>query len=180
MKRLTIKRCTALVLTLLMAATLSACHRRPGLQTGDTVPAVTLTDFHGKSVTLPKDIEGKVALVRFWAMDCSHCNKKILLSLETLYQKYKDKGFVPVAIHESKPVEVDERFRKFDHLTYPMLVDEYGKVARQFGVIGLPATFVFDEEGILREKIIGEAGIDTFEKLLTTVLYKGGFYDSTY
>lgn len=170
-----------LLLAASIVASLGACNsRRQGLQIGDMAPVVTLTDFHGNPVTLPKDIRGKVVLVRFWAMDCSHCNKETVLALETLYQKYKDKGFLTVAIHESRPVEADERFRKFDHVTYPMLVDEYGKVARQFGVIGLPTTLVLDEKGIVREKITGEASIDTFEKLLTTVLYKGGFYDGTH
>lgn len=169
------------LLAVLIVASLGACNgRRPGLQIGDMAPVVTLTDFHGNPVTLPDDVRGKVALVRFWAMDCSHCNKDTILTLETLYQKYKDRGFLPLAIHESPPVERDERFRKFDQVTYPMLVDEYGKVARQFGVVGLPTTLVLDEKGILREKITGEAEIDTLEKLLTTVLYKGEFYDGTY
>lgn len=180
MKRPAIQRCLVLVLTCLILAALTACHRRPGLQTGDPFPQVTLIDFHGKSMTLPEDIKGKVVLLRFWSMDCSQCNKKVIFSLELLYHKYQQQGFLPIAIHQGKPINADERFRQFDHLTYPMLIDEYGKVARQFGIRGLPATFVFDEEGILREKIIGEVGIDSFEKILTTVLYKGGFYESAY
>ena len=167
-----------LLLGLLVATTLSACNKRAGLQIGDTVPNVTLTNVQGKSVTLPKDIKGKVALVRFWSLDCGFCNKEILLSLEPLYQKYKDRGFVPVAINESRLVKTDERLKKFDHLTYPMLVDEYGLVAKHFGVIGLPTTFVIDEQGIVRDKLTGEAGIEELEKFFTTILYKGGFYEN--
>lgn len=167
-----------LLLGLLVAMALSGCNKRAGLQIGDTVPDVTLTDFQGKSVTLPKDIKGKVALVRFWGIDCCFCDKEILLSLEPLYQKYKDKGFVPVAINESRLDKTDQRLKKFDHLTYPMLVDEYGLVAKHFGVIGLPTTFVIDEQGIVRDKITGEAGIEEFEKRFTTILYKGGFYEN--
>jgi cytochrome c biogenesis protein CcmG, thiol:disulfide interchange protein DsbE len=85
---------------------------------------------------------------------------------------------VPVAINESRIVKTDERLKKFDHLTYPMLVDEYGLVAKHFGVIGLPTTFVIDEEGIVQDKITGEAGIDEYEKHFTTILYKGVFYEN--
>jgi peroxiredoxin len=173
-----VKYLTALLLGLLVVTALCGCNKRGGLQIGDAVPDVTLTDFQGKSVTLPKDIKGKVALVRFWGIDCCFCDKGILLSLEPLYQKYKDRGFVPVAINESRLVKTDERLKKFEHLTYPMLVDEYGLVAKQFGVIGLPTTFVIDEEGIIRDKITGEAGIESFEKRFTTILNKGVFYEN--
>jgi peroxiredoxin len=167
-----------LLLGLLIAAGLSACNKHPGLQIGDPAPIVTLTDFNGKPVMLPEAFKGKVVLVRFWSLDCGFCDKEMLLALETFYQKYKDRGFIPVAINESRVVKTDERLKKFAHLTYPMLVDEYGLVAKRFGVIGLPTTFVIDEEGIVRDKLTGEAGIDEYEKLFTTVLYKGGFYEN--
>lgn len=173
-----IKYLKLLLLGLLVAMALSACNKRAGLQIGDTAPMVTLTDFQGKTVTLPQDLKGKVVLMHFWSIDCGFCDKGILLSLEPLYQKYKDKGFVPVAINESRFVKTDERFKQFDHLTYPMLVDEYGLVAKHFGVIGLPTTFVIDEEGIVRDKMTGEARIDEYEKHFTTVLYKGVFYEN--
>ena len=169
-----------LLVGMLVATALSGCNKRAGLQIGDTIPDVTLTDFQGKSVTLPKDLKGKVALVRFWSIDCHFCDKEVLLSLETLYQKYKDKRFVPVAINESRVDKTDERLKKFSHLAYPMLVDEYGLVAKHFGVIGLPTTFIIDEEGIVQDKITGEAGIDEYEKRITTILYKGVFYENGY
>lgn len=174
----TINAVKLLLLALLIATALSACNKRAGLQIGDTAPEVALTDFQGKSVTLPKDIKGKVALLRFWSIDCGFCDKEILLSLEPLYQKYKDRGFVPVAINESRIDKTDQRLKKFEHLTYPMLVDEYGLVAKQFGVIGLPTTFVIDEQGIVRDKLTGEAGIEEFEKRFTTILNKGVFYEN--
>lgn len=172
------RRSTLLLLGLLVAITLGGCNKRAGLQIGDTIPDVTLTDFQGKSVILPKDIKGKVALLRFWSIDCGFCDKAVLLSLESLYQKYKDRGFIPVAINASRLVKTDERIQPFEHLSYPMLVDEYGLAAKRFGVIGLPTTFIIDEEGVIRDKITGEAGIDEFEKLFTTILYKGIFYEN--
>ena len=167
-----------LLLSLLAAAALSGCNKRTGLQVGDAAPNVTLTDFQGKTVSLPEDIKGKVALVRFWGLDCCFCDKTILLSLEPLYQKYKGEGFVPVAINEGRIVKTDERLRKLDPLSYPLLVDEYGLAAKQFGVIGLPTTFIIDEEGIIQDKITGEAGIEEYEKRFTTILHKGVFYES--
>ncbi|MEI6542005.1 MAG: TlpA disulfide reductase family protein [Methylococcales bacterium] len=169
-----------LLLALMLATALTGCNKRAGLQIGDTIPDVTLTDFNGKSVSLPKDLNGKVALVHFWGLDCDCCDKKILLALEPLYQKYKAKGFVPVGINESQFVKTDQRLKQFDQLTYPMLVDEYGLVARHFGVIGLPTTFVIDQQGIVQNKLTGEASIEEYEKLFTTVLTKGKFYENSH
>jgi peroxiredoxin len=173
-------RFVSVLLLLLAAGCAEMIHPRLGMHLGDRVPPMILTDFQGRSVTLSKDIEGKVALLRFWSMDCALCNHGMLLSLDALYQKYKAKGFVPIAIHQGRPVEGDDRLSKFDHITYPLLVDEYGKVAGYFGVVGLPTTFILDEEGVVRERIIGEPGKDAYERLMTTLLYKEGFYDSVY
>jgi len=167
-----------LLLGLAVAAALSACNRHPGLQIGDPAPVVTLNDFNGKAVVLPEAYKGKVMLIRFWSLDCGFCDKEKLFTLESFYQKYKDRGFIPVAINESRIDISDERLKKFAHLTYPMLVDEYSLVAKRFGVIGMPTTFIIDEEGIVRDKITGEAGIDDYEKRLTTILYKGVFYEN--
>jgi len=159
-----------LLLMGLIVMALAACNRRGGLQIDDPAPAVNLQDFHGKTVNLPQDLKGKVWLVRFWSLDCGFCDKEVLLGLETLYQKYKDRGFVPIAVNVGKYDAGDERWKRFESLTYPMLNDERGLVAKKFGVIGMPTSFVIDREGILREKVTGEAGLDEFERLFTTVL----------
>ncbi|MCO6427078.1 TlpA disulfide reductase family protein [Nitrosomonas communis] len=164
------------LLALLMIVACSTLGGHSGPQIGDPVPSVTLTDFQGKSVKIPQDFKGKVVLVRFWSIDCSYCDKKMLDAFEVYYQKYKELGFVPVAINTSRIDVNDERLKKLAQLSYPMLLDEYGLVVKKFGVIGLPATFVFDEEGILRGKLTGEAGVEGFERLFTSVLYKGSFY----
>lgn len=154
----------------LISVALTGCNKRGSLQIGDTIPSVTLPDFKNKSVTLPNDLNGKVMLVRFWSLDCGFCDKEILLTFESLYQKYKSRGFVPVAINVS-PIEVDdERLKRFEKLTYPMLVDERGLVAKKFGVIGLPTSFVIDAKGELRGKITGETEVEEFEKLFTPIL----------
>jgi peroxiredoxin len=165
---------------LLAAMALGACNKHQGLQIGDPAPIVKLTDFNGRPVMLPEAYKGKIMLVRFWSLDCGFCDKDMLLVLETFYQKYKDRGFIPVAVNEGRADKTDERLKRFAHLGYPILVDEYGLVAKRFGVIGLPTTFVIDEEGIVRDKLTGEAGIDEYEKRLTTILYKGVFYENGY
>jgi len=167
-----------LLLVFVALVLLSACGKKAGLQIGDTVPTVTLADLQGKAFTLPNDVRGKAVLIRFWAIDCGFCEKEKLFTLERFYQKYKDQKFLPVAVNVSPVEKNDKRFEQFRSLTYPLLVDQYGAAAKQFGVKFLPATLVIDEDGVLRGKISGEAEADAYEKLFTTVLNKGGFYES--
>lgn len=157
-------------LLLLIIAALNACNKRGGLQIGDTVPSATLSDFHGKSLTLPQDLKGRVILLRFWSLECEFCDKETVMGLESLYQKYRQRGFMPVAVNVSSIDPDDERLKDFEQLTFPMVVDERGIVAKKFGVIGLPTSFVIDREGVLREKLTGEAGLDELERLFTTIL----------
>mgnify|MGYP000580112028 CR=1 FL=1 len=165
---------------LLLLFSFAAYGGNIGPKIGEAMPTAILSDFHGNSNALSQDFKGKVVLVRFWSLDCDYCDKAMLDSLENFYRKYKDRGFVPVAINASRIAANDERVKKLEQFSYPMLLDEYGIVAKKFGVIGLPTTFVFDGTGILRGKITGEAGSDGFEQLFTTVLHKGVFYENNY
>ncbi len=139
-------------------------------RTEKPVPSVTLTDFNGKNVQLSELIGGRVALLHFWDIKCPHCNTDALVSIDGLYQRYRDKGFVTVAIQETRPEKGDAGIRKYDGVTYPMLIDASGKTARRFGVIAMPTTLLVDEKGVVRKTIEGDSGIDALEKLLTKLL----------
>ena len=158
------------MLLLFIALGLGACKRGSGPQLDDPAPQVELPDFRGKTWQLPGDLHGKVWLVRFWSLDCHLCDKDILLGLETLRQKYQDRGFVPVAVNVGEYDANDERWQRFAKLSYPMLSDPRGIAAKKFGVVGLPTTFVIDADGILREKRVGDAGLDGYEQLITTIV----------
>jgi len=149
---------------------LSGCKRGNGLQIDDPAPQVELQDSQGNTVHLPQDLQGKVWLVRFWSLECHFCDKDVLFGLENLYQKYKDRGFQVVSVKVGEDDINDERLERLKKLSYPMLIDERGIVARKFGVVGMPTTYVIDGEGIVQEKRVGEAGLDEFEKLITTIL----------
>lgn len=159
-----------LLIAVLITLPMLGCKRQSGPQIDDPAPVVELRDLHGKNVQLPQDFKGKVWLIRFWSLECHFCDKDVLFGLDTLYQKYKDRGFEVVTVKVGEDEGNDERLKRFDRLSYPMLIDERGIVARKFGVVGMPTTFVIDAEGLLREKRVGEAGLEEFEKLFTTIL----------
>lgn len=106
----------------------------------------TLGDLQGKSWNL-KNLRGKVVLVNFWATWCPPCRKE-MPDLESLYLKFKDQGFVVLAISDESAVKVN-KFLAARNITYPILLDPGKKVREQFQIQGIPKSFVFDRGGKL-------------------------------
>lgn len=166
-----------LAYSIAVLAALAGCKQGQTLTTGDTLETVELEDIYGHTVTLPSDIQGKVAVVRFWSIECPSCCKELIKAFEGLYQKYKTQGLAVVTINVHKTPNTLDEFRKLGGVSYPLLIDPYSKVARRFGVTGLPTTFIVDGKGVVREKIVGDIDLKAFEKLITQVLNEGGTDD---
>ena len=107
----------------------------------------TLTDLQGNSWTL-KDLKGKVVLVNFWATWCPPCRKE-MPDLEALYNRYKDQGFLILALSEDEETNKVAPFIAEHKITYPILLDPGQKVNNLFQVEGIPKSFVYNREGKL-------------------------------
>ncbi len=64
----------------------------------------TLSDLQGKAWHL-QELRGKVVLVNFWATWCPPCRKE-MPDLDALYNKFKDQGFVVLAISDEETAKV--------------------------------------------------------------------------
>lgn len=112
-------------------------------------PNVTLPTLQGKSFSF-KEARGKVILVNFWATWCLPCQWEMPL-MEKLYQAYKEKGFVILAISlDREGARVVEPFVKERKLTYPVALDSAFQGAREFGVRGIPASILVGRDGVIR------------------------------
>jgi peroxiredoxin len=109
-------------------------------------PQFTLKDLTGRTWTF-SDLRGKVVLVNFWATWCSPCRKE-MPDLETLYQRFQAQGLVILAISNEDSAKV-EPFIRERKITFPVLLDPYGKVNDLLIVSGIPKSFVYDREGRL-------------------------------
>jgi peroxiredoxin len=104
----------------------------------------TLTDLQGKNWHL-RDLKGKVVLVNFWATWCPPCRKE-MPDLQALYDKFKDQGFVLLAISDEEVAKVAPFIT--DHkIGYPVMLDPGRKVNDAFIVQGIPKSFVYDRSG---------------------------------
>jgi peroxiredoxin len=104
----------------------------------------TLSDLQGRTWHL-RDLRGKVVLVNFWATWCPPCRKE-MPDLDALYNKFKDQGFVVLAISDEEAAKVTP-FITGNKITYPVMLDPGRKVNDAFVVEGIPKSFVYDRSG---------------------------------
>ena len=141
----------------------------PRLENRQPVPAFTLPDLAGKTLNFPQDVQGEVVVLRFWADWCPFCAPE-MTAIEPLYQAFKDQGLQVLAVNVRQDRETAARFIARLGVSYPVLLDQDGKLARQFGVTGLPTTYFIDRAGRLHRRILGEADPVLFEQIIQELL----------
>lgn len=137
-------------------------------QVGGPAPSFEAKTLEGKAVSL-SDYRGKVVLLTFWATWCEPC-KKEMPEIQAAYEKHKEDGLAVVAVNFGEKKEPAQAFFEKTGLTFPSLLDRRANIAERFGVVSLPVTFFIDQDGIIRERVIGgtltAGGIEqTFQKI---------------
>ncbi len=137
---------------------------------GSPAPEIALKDLLGQEVLL-SDLRGKIVLLNFWATWCKPC-KEEMPAMQASYDKLRDQGFVVLAVNELEDVEkVAEHIKTHGH-TFLVVMDHDNRVANRYGVVGLPASFLIDRQGIVREHIFGS--LLTEERIAELVRQYGG------
>lgn len=149
-----------------LALLIAACGAEaPKLQKGQPVPAFSLVGLDGRLVSVPDGLGGQVLAVRFWADWCPFCEQE-MRDLEPVYETLKPEGLEVLAINVRQSAATAAAFVEPLGVTYPVLLDRDGAVARDYGVSGLPVTFILDRQGRLAARILGESTPEIFETLV--------------
>jgi len=115
------------------------------------------------------NLRGKVVLVDFWASWCGPCMGEMPNVVST-YGKLHGKGFEIVGISLDQEKADMEGALKSQKMTWPQYFDGGGwknKIASSFGIQSIPAAWLIDKKGMLRETgLRGEALGEAIEKLL--------------
>ena len=120
---------------------------------GKSAPAFKLTQLHEPAKTIsPQDMAGQVWLLNVWASWCVSCRVEHPVLMELAKQ-----GIVPILGLNYK----DKRdagagwLRQFGNPYKLSAFDADGRVGIDYGVYGVPETFVIDKLGVIRLKHVG-------------------------
>lgn len=123
----------------------------------EAAPKFTLKDSFGKEHSL-SDFAGKVVVLEWINFECPFVKKHYNSNnMQTLQQKYTDKGIVWLAICSSAEGkqgnfsndEINGRTDKISAKYTAYLVDDKGKVGKMYGAKTTPHMFIIDKESKL-------------------------------
>lgn len=155
---------------LVLALSLTACApEAPRLSTGDPAPGFDLRHLDGRTVSFPTALDGQVVAIRFWADWCPFCEGE-MRSIEPVFRAYRDQGLAVLAVNVRQDHATAFRFVESLGISYDVLLDEDGSVARNYGVSALPTTFFVNRNGKLVTRILGESTPSVFERIVGDML----------
>ena len=138
------------------------------LQVGDKIPAFSVIDETGKSVT-ERDVFGRKTVIYFYPKDSTPGCTAEACNLRDNYHAFLAQGYQVFGVSKDSQASHVKFKEKYD-LPFPLLSDPSTEMLQAFGAWGekklygkssmgtLRKTFIFDENGIL-ERIIDK--VDT-------------------
>ncbi len=120
---------------------------------GKPAPDFTLPRLDDASQALSRqDLAGKVWVLNVWASWCVPCREEHPLLVEFARQRV-----VPLygLNYKDKPTDAIAWLGRYGNPYTATMSDLQGKVGIDWGVYGVPETFVIDKQGVVRFKHIG-------------------------
>ena len=110
---------------------------------GDIFPSFHLSDMNGVPWYLDS-LKSGVVILDFWYRSCYPC-LKAMTALESLHQKYAEKGVLILGINSRDPSGKEVKdFLNSRNVHYNSLMDEKGRFASQINISGFPTLFLID------------------------------------
>lgn len=146
--------------------------RLPSPLIGRAIPEFTLPPIEGREDGLSSaDLHGQVSLLNVWASWCVPCRTENPLLVELAKA-----GTVPIYGINFKD-GAEQALAFLEELGDPFIrigADQSGRVAIDWGVYGLPETFVIDAEGRIAYKHVGPFDRRTLEEEILPVVRQLG------
>jgi len=135
---------------------------------GKPAPQFSLAQLHEPAKTLGSaDMKGRVWLLNVWASWCVSCRVEHPLLLEL--GKAKIVPIVGLNYKDKTPEGKAWLVEHGDPYTVS-IVDADGRVGIDWGVYGVPETFVVDKQGVIRYKQIGPVTAEALERKILPLI----------
>jgi len=141
----------------------------PSPLVGRPAPTIVLRLFDGGALDT-KTLRGRVVVVNFWVCWCYPACYEEAPRLQRVWERSKVCGVTVVGVNVQDDEAAAQGFIRQFGQTFQKGMDRTGKINIDFGVYGVPETFVVDQHGLVRAKYVGavpeEGLIDHIHRLL--------------
>jgi cytochrome c biogenesis protein CcmG/thiol:disulfide interchange protein DsbE len=135
---------------------------------GKPAPAFQLAQLHQPGLVFSqKEMLGQVWLLNIWASWCVSCREEHPMLVELARSRV-----VPIVglNYKDKSDEAKDWLRQFGDPYTLSVTDLNGRVGIDYGVYGVPETFVIDRAGVIRYKQIGPITRDALDRKILPLI----------
>ncbi len=120
-----------------------------------------------------REFQGKVVVLDFWASWCVPCRRSFPW-MNSMQEKYADQGLVIIGVNLDVVDADAQAFLRETPADFRIISDPDGALAREYDVIAMPTSYIFDRNGDL---VIRHLGFkvrrqEEYEALLAETLNK--------
>lgn len=147
-------------------------HELPSPLVDKAAPAFDLPTLAAPEHRLtPRDLRGQVWLLNVWASWCTACREEHAALVELA-----GRGAVPIYGLNYKDQRADALgwLGRFGNPYVASLSDADGRVGIDYGVYGVPETFVIDKTGVIRGKLVGPVTAERYREVIEPLLRQFG------
>ncbi|WP_299092943.1 TlpA disulfide reductase family protein [uncultured Metabacillus sp.] len=116
----------------------------------------TLKTVEGRTVSL-SEYKGKVVVINFWTTWCTYCQEE-MEELNKFSEEMKSFNVELLSVNVTSAEENKQaviQFISHANMPYRVGLDVKGEVSQLYRIIGIPTTYIIDEQGIVQKKILG-------------------------
>jgi cytochrome c biogenesis protein CcmG/thiol:disulfide interchange protein DsbE len=149
---------------------------------GQVAPSFDLPGLRGGHIR-SADYAGQMYVVNFWASWCVACRAEAA-DLEAFAARWKGR-ITLIGIDWNDTAGAADGFVTEFGLTYPQAVDAHSDLAVNYGLTGVPETYIVTADGVIAAGVIGAVGPTTLDDLVAQVeaggrsISHGGGHQST-
>lgn len=127
----------------------------------------TLKDLNGNKVSL-SGFKGKNVYLNFFATWCPPCRGE-MPDIEKMYQKYKDKDFVFLAVDLGEDKDTVKSFIEKNKFSFNVVLDSDQSLGGKYNISAIPVSVFIDKKGNVAAKKVGamtSSEMESYVKML--------------
>ncbi|MGB3941341.1 MAG: redoxin domain-containing protein [Candidatus Manganitrophaceae bacterium] len=142
----------------------------PPVLVGTAAPEITAPDLYQPREVSLSQFRGKVVVLNFWASWCQECKLEHQNLLAIQKRLGQDPNFVMLGVNYQDKEDLARQYLQEHGNNFEHVRDVKGRISIDYGVYGVPETFVIDQNGIIRHKQIGPIVGETYTYLVERVI----------